>query len=340
VASNGSVWTYSYNRRRLLEQEVLGYGGVNYAIGWGYDANGHRSRIRYPDGGGLDYAPNALGEASQVGGYASVVSYHPNGQVAGYTLGNGIVHTRTLNTRGLPLQNRDAGVLQDQYGYDANANVAAITDQQEGVFSRTLGYDNLDRLSSAGAPGVWGTASYAYDGLDNLRANVGSRSSTLGYDGNNRLSSVVTNGVATGYGYDANGNIRVKGAQSFGFDIGNRLTSVSQGGSYTYDGHGRRIRVASTDGSTRIQVYSQGGQLIWASSSGGPRPAGTARPTCTWGGSRSPRPTRPAVRSTCTPMRWAARWRTPAQRARSSTARATSRMASRRKGPSRGRTAA
>ena len=54
--------------------------------------------------------------------------------------------------------NRDAGVMQDQYGYDANGNVTAITDQQEGVFSRSMGYDDLDWLVSTSALKVWGGA--------------------------------------------------------------------------------------------------------------------------------------------------------------------------------------
>ena len=59
----------------------------------------------------------------------------PDG-VAGYTLGNGIVHSMTPNKRGLPEISRDAGVLQDKYTYDANGNVTAITDELQGIGSR------------------------------------------------------------------------------------------------------------------------------------------------------------------------------------------------------------
>ena len=150
VLSNGSTWTYSYNNRRLLTQESLAY-GQTFNIGWGYDANGHTSQLTYPDNTVVSYAPNALGEDTLVSGYASGVTYHPNGAVAGYTLANGIVHSLTQNTRGLPLQNRDAGVMQDLYAFDANANVNSITDQQEGVSTRQMGYDGLDRLIVANA---------------------------------------------------------------------------------------------------------------------------------------------------------------------------------------------
>jgi RHS repeat-associated protein len=276
VDSNGSSWSYTYNGLRRLETETLAFAGQSYGFTHGYDSAGNVTFLRYPDSSSISYFPNALGEPNAVGSYASNVVYHPNGSVASYTLGNGVVHTLTQNTRGLPLVNRDAGVTQDQYSYDANGNVSAIADQQEGVFNRSMGYDGLDRLTSANAPGVWGNASYAYDGVDNLRAAiVGSRVSTLTYDGTNRLASMITNGGTTNYGYDARGNISSKGLQTFGFDIGNRLASASIGGSYLYDGHGRRTRINAPDGSVRTQVYSQGGQMLWATNSGGPLPAGS-----------------------------------------------------------------
>ena len=267
----GANWTYSYNKRRLLTNETLGYAGQSYVISRSYNAQGHLSTLGYPSGP-LNYGLNALGEITQVPGYASNVSYHPNGAVAGYTLANGIVHSLTQNTRGLPLVNKDSGVMQDQYAYDANGNVSSITDQQEGAFSRSMGYDGLDRLTSASAPGVWGNASYGYDAIDNLRAAVvGSRVSTMQFDATNRLASVITNGSTTSYGYDAQGNLTSKGLQAFTFDIGNRMAAASIGGGYLYDGHGRRIRVVSGDGSTRMQFYSQEGQLLWSTSAGGPR---------------------------------------------------------------------
>jgi YD repeat-containing protein len=161
-----------------------------------------------------------------------------------YQRNNGVTHTLTQNLRGLPEMNRDAGVMQDVYAYDANGNVASITDQQEGVFSRSMGYDGLDRLTSANAPAVWGSANYTYDAADNLRsATVGSRSVTMNFNGNNQLASVTTNGGTALYGFDARGNLTAKGAQSFGFDLGNRLSWSSLGGQLRL----RRSRAAIQD---------------------------------------------------------------------------------------------
>jgi len=108
----------------------------------------------------------------------------------GYQRANGIAHSMTPNARGLPETLQDAGVLKDKYSYDANGNVTAIADQQESVFGRTMTYDDLDRLSSASAPNVWGSASYKYDPVDNLRvANVGTRNTTISVNANTNVET-------------------------------------------------------------------------------------------------------------------------------------------------------
>lgn len=172
ISSNGSVWTNTFNKRRLNERESLVYGGITYNIDRHYDANASLSSLTYPiDNLTLNYSPNALGEPTQVGGYASAISYYPNGAVAGFAYGNGIAHSMTQNTRGLPSQSTDAGVLNDSYTYDANGNVASITDSA-GTNTRTMSYDNLDRLIGVSAPNLWGTSTYGYDGLDNITSVV------------------------------------------------------------------------------------------------------------------------------------------------------------------------
>ena len=271
VVSNGSTWIYGYNKRRLLTGESLYFpGGGAWGIPRSYDANGHANGMTYPDNTNIVLNPNALGEPTQVGGYATNVTYHPNGAVAGYTLGNGIAHSLTQNVRGLPYRNADAGVMQDRYDYDANANLAAITDEQEGVSSRGMAYDGLDRLTVANAPGVWGNASYGYDALDNIRTSVvGGRSSTHNYDASNKLANINTNGTYTGYVYDAQGNITGRGTQGYYFDQGNRLQLANGKANYTYDGLGRRVMTYKADGSTNWAMYAQDGKLMLTQSVGG-----------------------------------------------------------------------
>ena len=192
---------------------------------------------------------------------------------ASYTLGNGITHSLTQNTRGLPATNTDGNVLQDVYTYDANANVTGIADQIYGK-SRGMAYDGQDRLSTTNAPNLWGNGSFSYNALDNLTAStLGARNSSHNYDSTtNRLQSINTNGVYTGFSFDAQGNVTAKGSQGYVFDQANRLKLASgpANTTYTYDGLGRRVfATASSTSPSRTTVYSQAGQVLYSTAQAG-----------------------------------------------------------------------
>jgi RHS repeat-associated protein len=63
--------------------------------------------------------------------------------------------------------------------------------------------------------------------------------------------------------YEANGNLKQRGAQTYTFDIGNRLKTATGQSSYAYDGLGRRSWVTYANGRGRIQIYSQAGQRLF-----------------------------------------------------------------------------
>lgn len=277
VSSHVTRWTYRYNKRRLLEGENMWYAGSTYDVGRTYDVNGSPATLRYPDNLTLAYNPNALGEPRQVGGYATGVTYHPNGAIAGFTYGNGIQRTMGQNLRGLPETAVDAGVLNDRYTYDKNANVEGITDQQQWLASRGMSYDGLNWLKTVTAPNLWGTATYGYDSLDNLVStsitggqNARNVAHNIDYS-TNRLAS-ITNGPVNfnfAYGYDGQGNITSRGGQTYQFDLANRMTAAPGRATYDYDGLGRRVSVVGTDGVNRLQFYSQAGQLLYVAQNGG-----------------------------------------------------------------------
>ena len=68
---------------------------------------GQQSSLTYPDGLVVATTPNALGQPSQAGSYASSIAYFANGGMSGFTYGNGIVHSLTQNLRELPLRSLD-----------------------------------------------------------------------------------------------------------------------------------------------------------------------------------------------------------------------------------------
>jgi RHS repeat-associated protein len=144
------------------------------------------------------------------------------------------------------------------------STVTAIVDEQLGVSSRTMSYDGLNQLLTANDPNVWGNGTYSYDPLGNIRTSVvGTRSSTMGYDSTNKLTGISTNGVNTAYAYNSQGNVSGKGAQSFSFDQGNRLTQATGIASYSYDGSGRRTSETLANGTYRVYAYAHSGQLLY-----------------------------------------------------------------------------
>lgn len=277
ISSNGTVWTYTYNKRRLLTKESLAYAGKTYDITRGYDANGSPSQLTYPGSSGtsIGYNPNGLGQPTQVGSYAVGVHHHPNGAVAYFDYGNGVARTMTQNKRGLPDEVRDVGVLWDDYTYDANGNVTGITDKQESVSTRSMTYDYLDFLATVKAPAMWGDAVIFTDVLGNVRdvtipSGPTVRHSVINYDpATNRLSSITGSAPTVNFGYDSQGNISTRGTASYVFDQGNRLTSATGKASYVYDGLGRRVKTAKADGTNLIHVYSQAGELLYSSTAVG-----------------------------------------------------------------------
>ncbi|UHQ23257.1 RHS repeat-associated core domain-containing protein [Lysobacter sp. 5GHs7-4] len=276
---------YHYNKRRLLDGQgdsISQPGWYTWSLGYGYDRNGHLSVQTYPTGLAVGYAPNALGQATQVatvagstttGTYASGVSYYPNGAIKQFTYGNGLLHAMWQNGRQLPWTVDDGGLSSFSYTYDENGNPTQITDNAQGAnFHRYLEYDAQDRLLRAGSLMFGGTnhwIDYAYDPIDNLRSvsHPGVREHSYWYDANNRLTNVRNAGGATvtGLGYDVQGNLNNKNGQAYWFTFGNRLREVTGKESYAYDGLGRRVQTMQADGTVRLFQYSQAGQYLFGS---------------------------------------------------------------------------
>ena len=226
-SSNPVANAYHYNKRRMLDgagETITWPGFYSWGIGHGYDGNGNEASRVYPTGLILDFAPNALGQPTKAGTYATNASYYPNGALKQFTYGNGIVHTMTQNARQLPSRSTDctlAGTcaaanrrLDMEYAYDKNANVSAVTDYTTAARqSRTATYDALDRLTQATSP-MFGTATYTYDPLDDLKTltvTAGGNARNYGYvyhQATNQLGN-ITNGVGSpavvGLGYDRAG---------------------------------------------------------------------------------------------------------------------------------------
>ena len=282
VSNSGSPVTtnYYYDKRRLLTSETLSIPNTSpFTLTYGHDANGHLASTTYPDGRTVGYTPNALGQPTAAGTYASGATYYPNGAIASFTYGNGLVHTITENERGLVDRSTDGyggtAVHDDTYAYDGDANVAAITDGTSGnIGNRDMTYDGLDRLTETDSP-MFGSGSadkalYSYDPLDNLlTATVGEYSSVAySYNADGQLVGLVEPGTVYtlhSYIYDLQGNLSNRDGQAYQFDMANRLRNVPGVGSYLYDAAGRRVQKNETlyGGILLDEDYSKSGQLMY-----------------------------------------------------------------------------
>lgn len=261
------VNTYTYNRRRLVTGEAIEQTGMNaQAVGYTYDANASIASVQYPSGLNVDYAPNALGQATRAGTFATDVTYFPNGGMSRFVYGNGIVHTLQQNARQLPATVSDAGVLDNVYSYDAAGNVAQIADGLNATRTRTMTYDAQNRLlvASSLSYGGNGQMTYGYDALDNIRTAKlgGARDHTYWYDASNRLSNIINGSGATvmGLAFDLQGNVSSKNGQAFQFDYGNRLRAAVGKEAYRYDGNGRRV-LSTAETGTIASFYGNDGVL-------------------------------------------------------------------------------
>ncbi len=278
------VTAYTYNKRRLLTGESLSQPSYTWGIGYEYDSIGNLRWQSYPTGLKLDFAPNALGQATQARNanqssiyYASSAQYFPNGALKQFTYGNGIVHTMTQNARQLPARVTSSGnVLDFGYDYDKNANPTAILDYVTGTPTaqhRWMTYDGLDRLITSASAMFGGsdhTHRFTYDALDNIESwkHAGVKDyADYVYDAQNRLTNIRNTAGASvvGIGYDPQGNVANKNGQAYDFDYGNRLRNVAGKEWYRYDGLGRRVQTTKFDASqTTLWQYGQSGQMLFS----------------------------------------------------------------------------
>jgi YD repeat-containing protein len=102
ISSGPTVWSYSYNKRRLLTHEQLAAGGTLQSLTWGINAYGQVESVTYPFGAPVRYWPNALGQPTAITvdaalrgvpqgvGAVSDIRYHSNGSIASYMPANGV----------------------------------------------------------------------------------------------------------------------------------------------------------------------------------------------------------------------------------------------------------
>lgn len=265
IVRASTTWSYTYNKRNLLETEQAVIGSKTLLLNPTYNNRAQVSSLATP-ARTISYAPDALGRVSQLGTYVTGLQYHANGLPSAYTLGNGLTFTQTLNTRLWPQTQETkfgAAVLQRYvYSYSNAGNLTVLDDQADGSDDATLTYDNLHRVASAS--GLWGSYTYAYDPLHNIRSRTGPNALTYSFDPlKNRLSG-ITGSQSRTYGYNAKGEITGDGTKTFTLNADGQITNITGVASYAYDGNGKRIKTTPQAGSIEYALYSLAGDLLYS----------------------------------------------------------------------------
>lgn len=266
--SAGSVArNYVYNNDDLVISETVTVDSVARGMNYDYDGLGNLKQVSYPSGRVVDLAPDVLGRPTKVGnGVVSVLSnvtYWPSGMPKALTYANGLTQQfGEQATRPLLSSLSVGGSKMDlTYAYDVRGNLLSISDGLPLNYSRTMTYDGLDRIKSAGPE------SFTYTGIGDIATKTGA---SYTYDAATAQSSrrlvSISGSVARAFGYDSYGNVNTDGRGfSYQYDALGSLRSVTQGATnvsaYDYDGHAHMAKKASTSGVTHF-VYGQNGRLF------------------------------------------------------------------------------
>jgi RHS repeat-associated protein len=215
------VTTYVYDQLNRLTGYTDVYGKT---IGYQYDANGNITALTYPDGKQVLYQYDAANRLASLTDWANKTT---------------------------------------TYEYDAANLLTRITYPSNLQTTTTFTYDNAGRLIRKIDYPEISTYDITLDANGNrtsmqrrqyIDSKVENNSNSATYDAANRLQ---TAGPAT-FGFDANGNLTSKTENgiptTYAYDFNDRLTAISNGTQYFYNGQGVRVKKIEAGVTTQYVV--------------------------------------------------------------------------------------
>jgi len=267
--------TYSYGgvggrvSGRDLAITVNGNTGETFSQSWAYSELGAVSTVGYPsctftrctaDGAESPRNVNSTytrGYLTAVGGYASLITYHPSSLLNTITHTNGVVVTHEADPNGMArprsITARKGGTLWSTgtYEYDGAGN---ITDIGTSWFT----YDLVSRLTAGAVstdPQGDSTPkeqSYTYDAFGNIQNIVGSPGRSTPTDSaTNRLQGTAV--------YDASGNLTSWNGNQYDYDTFNMMTRMRSGSEdwlYVYTADDERVWMYDRTASPAFHRYT------------------------------------------------------------------------------------
>jgi RHS repeat-associated protein len=237
-SASGEGVTNTFDGFGRLTSSVTTMTGTSQTLDYGYDADGNRKWITYPDGtvftASYDDAGHLLQMLDQAGTALVVRGYDGLGR-------------RTADFNG-----------SESYGYDGANRLTSqgVTFSKTFDVGRTFGYNPADQIVSQ----VRSNDSYAFNGYANVSRSYAK----------NGLNQYTTAGPAT-FSYDADGNLISDGSTTYGYDAENRLISASSGAGLIYDPTGRLRQTSGGsagvtqflyDGDALVAEYDSSGSLL------------------------------------------------------------------------------
>ena len=269
--------SYAYDAAGRIVQSINGAGAK---VGYGYDPNGNRTSLAYPDGSAVTRTFDASGHLATLTDWAgrqTRFSFDADGNLTTQAYPNGAQARFTYDAADQLTQITDS-VPAGQIAFtESRDNVGQLT--AESVVGEPPGgpinyaYDPAGRLTSAnyGGPAL----AYQYDAADRLTQITNSLGqqpivSTLTYDNADELLNLASTQGTTvtqnlQFSYDANGNRTQVTNQSglstsYTYDQANRLTTFGTNSRYVYNGDGLRV-AKSVNGLSEAFTWDLSGQL-------------------------------------------------------------------------------
>jgi RHS repeat-associated protein len=260
--------SYSYTPEGWVAGRGFSMGGTTYALGYGYDAEGHMASVNYPDNNQANYSYTngvvssvSLKVGSTVINGATAITYQPmNMGMASWTSSNGLSNTMSYDTDARLTAISVPGVQSLGFTYDDANRITQIGNGIDGNLTQYFGYDAMSRLVSV------------YSGDDNESLQYDANGNRIVQTGTNDTISPTSNQLVSSgtnqYGYDAKGNTTtVNGATEYQYDAFNRM-NAAPGATYYVNPEGQRLSKQVSGVSTYF-APDGGGAMLAESVSGG-----------------------------------------------------------------------
>lgn len=250
-ASNGAWSQFTYtNEGWLSTRRDSVYGAIDVTT-YAYDVMGRLNSIAYPSGVsvGYSYSNGRLAAmtttiAGTTTTVASNATYLPFGSATSWAYGNGLNrrYNYDLDGRITGVSAGDYSAVKQSltYGFNANNEIAQITNGIDASLTQQFGYDAQSRLTSAATP--YNSAVFQYDAVGNRTGRTDNGVGvTLAHEATSNRVTGITATATSGeveYQYDARGN------RSWAHDHGLYIAT------YAYDAFNRYSKVDYFNGFT------------------------------------------------------------------------------------------